>query len=297
MIRKHGLVLVLTPFLVVLAGACSSSVTDGSIAGEDGGSTDDGSPSTGSDGGTRKDGAAGDASTSDGPITMTDGAVTDGASSDGTSLDGMTTDGSSSDAATTDASDAGPLVCGPGSISGFSPQWWPPSTFHQNLCTTAQTGALVDCLSDIPDKMTCDAFRADPANAACIACAITQSTASISGPLVADAVLISVNTAGCVARATNDVTSTGCGAKRQAADQCEAFSCGPSCPALDQQGFDDYLQCISDADTSTCMTYADAAACVTPDLELDGSAPQCALTGADFSANANIFVDLFCGAP
>ncbi len=149
----------------------------------------------------------------------------------------------------------------------------------------------------MPDTMTCDAFKADPANASCIACAITQSTASISGALVVDAILISVNTAGCVSRASNDLTATSCGAKRQAADQCEAFSCGPTCPALNQQGFDDYLQCLSDADTSTCMTYSDAAACITPALEADGGAPQCALTGADFSANALIYVDLFCGAP
>ncbi|MEO6573941.1 MAG: hypothetical protein ABIP89_08890 [Polyangiaceae bacterium] len=296
MTRNHGLVLGLAPLFVVLAGACSSSVTNATIS-DDGGTADDGNPSTGSDSGnTRKDGSAGDASQSDGSIVMTDGGTTDGASSDGASSDGTTTiDASTTDASVVDAADAGPLVCGPGTSSGFAPTWWPPSAFHRNLCTAAQTSALSDCFVGIPDQMTCDAFNADSANAACIACAVTQSTAPITGALVEDAIVISINTAGCVARSTGDVSATGCGAKRQAADQCESFVCAPSCPATDQQGFDDYIQCLSDADTSTCMTYATAATCVDADLQADGSATQCALTGASFNENAAQYITLFCG--
>ncbi|MEO6421074.1 MAG: hypothetical protein ABIP39_16800 [Polyangiaceae bacterium] len=214
-------------------------------------------------------------------------------SSDG----GKKSDGSTSkDAqATTDSPATG--VCAPGDVSGLTATFHPPTAFHQGACTPTQVSAFIDCLSGLPDANTCKTFVSNAANKTCIACAATPSTAASYGPLVEGTVTINVNVAGCIARTTNDLTATGCGAKIEANTECQQLACETNCPvsATDTGAeFNALLKCQDDSETSVCASYATAAGCADGLIEA-GTAAQCANGGSTFSDNANAMVTLFCG--
>ena len=103
------------------------------------------------------------------------------------------------------------------------------------------------------------------ANPACAQCMETSSTDPTYGPVVVDAVdgLATPNVAGCVALTTKDTSSTGCGAKVQAASQCELAACVPNCqvPPTDQTSFVAFSGCLDQAAQGPCAKYELAATC------------------------------------
>ncbi len=188
--------------------------------------------------------------------------------------------------------------CCPGDVATFAPSWVPPTSLHQAACTDAQTAALVDCFSDLPDDATCTAFLAAAANATCLGCAVSRSTASAYGPIIQGATSFAINEAGCLALAEGDVSAGGCGAKVGAARDCEGRACEQSCPLFtDDNGVSlaSLQRCEKLAAGKGCKAYADAASC---GLALEGDAGVggiCAQTSGTFRENAKAMVTLFCG--
>lgn len=244
--------------------ACANSRYSGI---SDGGAADGGGSSTasGSDGGKKKD-------------------------------SGSTTE--EEDSGTTTKKDTGPepSACAPGSVSGFTPSWTPPTAINQGACATSQITTLVDCLFNASaNQTTCDTFLQAPANDACVKCSITENTAAAFGPMIVDAdSLVTLNIAGCIARTANQLTSTGCAAKVQALGQCTDASCTANCPipAGDDQALDARNQCMDDAETTECQTYATDAQCA--DALISGAAAPCA-QGSTFEDRAKAYITLFCG--
>ncbi len=189
-------------------------------------------------------------------------------------------------------------TCVPGDVSTFTPSWKPPTAFNQGRCSDTQISAFVDCLSGMPDAASCKTFGSDGANKACIECAATPSTSALYGPLVEGTVTIDVNVAGCIARATNDLSASSCGAHIIALDQCKAVACEANCPVPandDGTAFAALLACVSNAAAGSCKPFADAAACGDALTTDGGTAAQCNQRGTSFADNAIPMIKLFCG--
>lgn len=187
--------------------------------------------------------------------------------------------------------------CQPGSVSGFTAQWTPPAALHAGACSATQITTLIDCLfSSSASQSTCDAFQQAAANKSCITCAVTPSNAASFGPLiVSQDNLVSLNLPGCVARTSNQMTNTGCGAKMQAAQQCSSAACEANCPVPsgDDQALKARNDCETQADTGVCQTYTtDAKTC--SDSLLQGASSACA-QGQTFDDAAKNLVTMFCG--
>jgi hypothetical protein len=196
-----------------------------------------------------------------------------------------------------DSGDPPTTSCTPGSVSGFTPQWTPPTTLHQGTCSPTQVSTLLDCLLNASaSKSTCDAFQQAPANKDCQTCAISPSTAASLGPLVvSEDNLLTLNIAGCIARTANQMTSTGCGAKVQSVAQCADAACTANCPVPDgdSKALADRNECQTAAESGACASYqTDADTCSQPLLQ--GVSAACD-NGASFEDLANSIVTLFCG--
>ena len=93
-----------------------------------------------------------------------------------------------------------------------------------------------------------------------------------------------------IARQVGDVTANGCGAKVQAARQCEEAACKPSCVVADTA----YLTCTDNAVT-VCASYETAAACADAVQAADEAAETCdPNVSADFIENGKRYGRLFC---
>lgn len=176
-------------------------------------------------------------------------------------------------------------TCAPGSVTGFSPSWVAPATLHQNKCTAANVALAVQCMFDTTaNQTTCDAFTQNATNKPCMDCIFTQQGVGTPGPILVSSTSGRVNIAGCVARMTSDVSSTGCGAKFDAANQCSAYACEPNCTDTSSAGLSELQQCEQDALNGGCSTYNTAASCVDTVTQSGGAAEAC--------ANGNTFLDL-----
>lgn len=189
--------------------------------------------------------------------------------------------------------------CAPGNVSSFVPVWKPPTGFNQGKCTDAQTAAYVDCLRavPVPNLGTCQAFASDPTNKACLACALTLPTAAKYGPLLNGAVTVEVNTAGCIAEVTGDLSDAGCAASVLAAVQCEQLACETNCPVSsrnDSIPLAALLACEGASGGSVCKAFTVAARCADA-LTADGGVAAACAQGASFTENAKAMVKLFCG--
>jgi hypothetical protein len=186
------------------------------------------------------------------------------------------------------------VVCAPGSVAGFTPAWKAPNALHASACTGTQVDEFVDCMFDPnADPTTCNTFLADAANAGCESCVFTDDAAASYGAIVRsfNGDLFSLNVGGCVGRLAADVTATGCGAKVQAARQCEDAACRPSCPAAN----DDYFFCTDDATTGVCASFETAADCADALEAPNAAAETCdPAAGLDFIDNAKRYGRLFC---
>jgi hypothetical protein len=249
--------------IAIAAGCSSRSSFYGSDGGADGGSSitaDGGSSST--DGGKRKD---------TGTTEEEDAAIKKDSS---VSVDG----------------------CEPGSVSGFTPTWKAPNAPHANKCTATQVEALL-CLFDAnADQTTCQTVVDDPANDNCFKCIYTASSSAKLGPVVINGSLGSLNIAGCIAAAEGNTTSSGCGAKVQAADQCGGEACDANCPVPegDDAALDARNACVEQAATTVCQTFTTDAECAEPLLASGGSAAVCA-SGTNFLDRAIAIAKFFCG--
>lgn len=262
---------------VILAFAIGGCTAKASFFPGDGGVSDGGPSSViaAGDGGKKKD--TGTTSTEE-EEEGTDAGKTDGGKKDSGKDGSITT-----------------VACTPESISGFSPSWKSPKTLHASSCTAANAEKAVDCMFDPnADQTLCDAFNNDSANQACIQCVYTDKSSATYGPLILEGSFASLNLAGCIARLSNDTTSTSCGAKVQALSQCRDAACA-SCPdpSVDQTSFDNYQQCQTDSEASECATYANAISCADSLAGPGGVAEQC-VSGASFLANARTLAKLFC---
>ncbi len=194
-----------------------------------------------------------------------------------------------------DAGAAG-SACSPGSVTGFVPQWIPPTPLHQNKCTGSQIATLVDCLfNGSANATTCDTFFNAASSADCQTCAVAGATEASLGPLLISLDgLVTLNVAGCIARTANDITATGCGAKVAAPSQCASAACDPNCPVLDgdAKALAERNTCQRAAIAGACVTYQkDAEACSTPLLQ--GVSSACA-AGSTFTDIAINLATLFC---
>jgi hypothetical protein len=186
-------------------------------------------------------------------------------------------------------------TCSPSSTSGFVSSWVPPNTLHSGACTAVNAQLAVDCVfDDTVNQTACTAFAADAGNSACQDCIFSTSTASSYGAIVVSGTLGTLNVAGCIARLSGDVSSSGCGAKLQSLSQCEDYVCsGCDDPGSSQQALDDYLQCQSDADNSACSSYVSAASCADALIQPDAAAEKC-MEGNTFLDRARNLAKLFC---
>ena len=195
-----------------------------------------------------------------------------------------------------DAADAA-SGCSPGNVAGFAPQWISPMPLHQAKCSGAQIGTLIDCLFNANANVaTCDAFFADANALDCQTCAVTGATEPSLGPLVISIDgLVTLNVAGCIARTSNQLTATGCGAKVAASSQCASAACDANCPVPDgdAKALDARNKCQRAAIAGACSSYQkDAETCSTPLLQTASAA--CG-TGSNFTDIAINMATLFCG--
>lgn len=266
--------------MLVVAAGCSSATNFGVL---DGGAGDGGSIVAASDGGVTTDAGKKKDSGRDTGVEEDDAGEDQDAS--------VTT----KDAGKKDSSVV-TTTCSPGSITSFSPTWKAPKAIHSTACTAANAQLAVDCAFDPnADPTTCNAFAASTANDACRQCVYSAPTDSTYGPIVIDSNNIgSLNYAGCVAALSGNTTSTGCGAKVQAATQCEVAACS-SCadPSASQQALDNYNTCRTDAAAGVCTTYDTAQSCADTLTATGGSAAAC-VNGSTFVLLARNLAKIFC---
>lgn len=266
--------------MLVVAAGCSSATNFGVL---DGGAADGGGIVATSDGGGTDAGKKKDSG-------KDTGVDEDDAGSD---EDASVT---TKDAGKKDSSVVVTPTCSPGAITGFSPTWKAPKAIHSSACTAANAQLAVDCAFDPnADPTTCNTFAASTANDACRQCVYSAPTDATYGPIVIDSNNIgSLNYAGCIAALSGNTTSSGCGAKVQAANQCEMAAC-TSCPdpSATQQALDDYNTCKSDARAGVCTTYDTAQTCADTLTATGGSAAAC-VNGTTFVLLARNLAKIFC---
>jgi hypothetical protein len=147
--------------------------------------------------------------------------------------------------------------------------WAPPTAFHQALCTSAQTS---DYVADFAASAL-PTFRSDSANAACLKCIETMSGATAYGPVITGTLTIA-NIGGCVAHVEGNTTSTGCGARIGAYNDCAYQECG-DCIDYDTGG-PMTLSCLKSAVGSggTCASVWNSTTSQC-EMGLDGDAGIC----------------------
>lgn len=122
---------------------------------------------------------------------------------------------------------AGPPVgCDPTAL--FTPVPWATPTAFSSACTQTQVATYHTCLTIGGDN--CASFRADPANASCVACIETDVGAPLHGPIVTSGTgpalqVVQVNWGGCIATRDMDTSAGSCGAKFNVFNDCYVNDC------------------------------------------------------------------------
>ncbi|MGD0527525.1 MAG: hypothetical protein ABSE49_20455 [Polyangiaceae bacterium] len=159
--------------------------------------------------------------------------------------------------------------CEPRAVDGGAP--FVPPIAPRSACTAAQIQALYDdCWGD-GGASSCAVFEGDPANASCVACMVTPSTASQWGAIVTFPNGLAIpNVSGCIALVATDDAGPPCAAAVQSADLCEQASCALHCPsASTAAGLAEFQQCEDQAATSTCETDYLTAMCYSDEAYSD----------------------------
>jgi hypothetical protein len=196
--------------------------------------------------------------------------------------------------------DAGPMTCTgpndchPHDVSSFMPIWKPPTSAHQNKCSSQFIDDVwQDCLSPNATMQSCDKWygkTSDMAHQACVECLFTPETQQKLGPLFTFDYTEDINYAGCLA--ILDPNELACAQAVQAAQQCGEASCLSSCPVMDIPGYYEYQKCVSLSQTSCgCQPWQQKAACSNT---LMGPGQKC-FSGNDWHESYTIVANLFCG--
>lgn len=290
-------------FFAIAAGCtATSSGTGGDDTDAGGTSSKDAGKKDGSSSSTSSSDDAGDTKDSgstkkDSGTVDTDADVGDADLGDADPGDGSTVIDAAADVVTDSAvADTGTdaaLVCAPGSVAGFSPTWKLPNALHANKCTAQQVDDIMAaCAGPSSTVSACDSAMA--AAPTCSGCLVTAESATTYGAIITtmNGDVWNLNVAGCIARTANDVTSTGCGAKVQASDQCQGKACDANCASAP---INDYFTCESDAigTGGGCASYETAAGCRTTAFAA-ASATCDPSSGIDFYDNAIRYGKLFC---
>jgi hypothetical protein len=188
--------------------------------------------------------------------------------------------------------DANASSCHPGSGEFFMPGKYRPATgLYQNKCTGL---SIVDyynaCLG--PKASTSECAARHMIDSTCVDCIITPDTAPYYGPIVQHMEVAQENVAGCIELL--DPGNTMCAYNVQQSVACDVAACSANCPVKDQATFDDYNNCVSQADTGVCANYTKAAGCAY--AEADGGAASRCLQ-ATFRDYYYEVVPIFCATP
>jgi hypothetical protein len=189
-------------------------------------------------------------------------------------------------------------ACQPGSVQTFQPSAYRPATAAgQGACAPSSVydpiqGFYDKCLGSNATNSQCAEFTAD--NAACASCILTPDSADHYGPLIDHNGFVTGNVAGCIELTFPSALS--CAKTVQALSECELASCEANCPVTDAVSLGSYNACISQADSSGCLTFAGQAdSCSAPLADAGANAIPC--FAPDFHTFYFGVVPLFCGSP
>lgn len=166
---------------------------------------------------------------------------------------------------------AGP--CQPAATAGFMPMHITPVV--NPVCTDAQIQGVVTSCYDpsLPDNTACTAWKAIPANQACLdACPfVSDVTATSWGPLVRirnPGTFELFDIGACIAMADPSAKGLACADALNAQLECEAFACTGGCPIpTADSGADSgaiqnaeiaFQSCTFAADSGPCAAYVTA---------------------------------------
>jgi hypothetical protein len=245
-----------------------------------------------------------DAGAGDGSLASDSNSPGDGAESVDAALDsGSTETGSSEDSGCVlavsaqqpfDGGDCPAPVshgCGPGSLSGFSPGWVPPTGAHQNACTQTEiTQIYTDCVGNNSSEMACDQDQNNLPQ--CFACIFSPDTAASWGPIIEQQNgLLRANIFGCIALL--EPCNLACAKASETQYECELTACEANCPVSGQSSETAYETCLQTADSCGCQPFYDPGQCV---ASITGSHPaaQC-VNQSNFQAFYDFIAPLFCG--
>jgi hypothetical protein len=195
-----------------------------------------------------------------------------------------------------DAADAPPVVCSPGEVSNFIPEWRPPPQGLAGACTPGNIEmAAKACFGSGASLEACNAWQKASGAGACFACLMSPAASYLWSPIINMVDVELFNLAACVALA--DPAGVDCAQAVQAAFQCEMESCLTLCPIPGSGGpsatQDALGACFAAAGSSWCAPYASAAAACEADA---GAAAFCYTAPADDAALVQL-LGVACGQP
>lgn len=152
----------------------------------------------------------------------------------------------------------GGTTCYPHDETAFSPTWVPPLP-RLGQCTSTQiTDFYTSCLGGTASDAACGTWTGASANATCLGCLKTPSTATAYGALIQfPGDVVELDEAGCVALA--EPCNLECAQTWLASIECRESAC-TSTECTEQS---DLIECAMTAAACTaCEAYAQAAACM-----------------------------------
>jgi hypothetical protein len=180
--------------------------------------------------------------------------------------------------------DGAVLKCPP-NTTGFRPT----NNFHspnpaRKLCTETQVTELVECLAVLESQpMACNTFKQNSANTTCYNCVVTSSISATYGAVIDDGAYVYPNFAGCLSVLEGNLSTSSCGARVLANDECAGYSC-QACADAQSYG-PDWGACMDRASAVDCQTYDRSCAAKYE--------PQC--LGQNFKEDLQKVIKVFCG--
>jgi hypothetical protein len=193
------------------------------------------------------------------------------------------------------------LACEQCDVTGFVPSPMALPLKEIGACSQPQiTDFVTACVSAQATAQTCSAWESAADGGACVACLMTQTSASTWGPLVCTSSQCTFNVGGCVdlvLHLTSQETSQGgagsCGDLLTASYGCQDYACG-TCTSTS-----DFGTCAQSATANECAGYVAQTGSLTgPCGTLDGDGGTLAQTDcfAQDSSSIGKLVNVFCGS-
>jgi hypothetical protein len=195
------------------------------------------------------------------------------------------------------AEDGSATSCHASDVLTYVPGTYRPATPPSDACLGADGGQTWDeffdaCLGPNKTPDACSDYKASPSNAACAACVLTPYSAAHLGPILDYGEFVGENTAGCIELAVPGDPSS-CANAVQALTDCEVAACQANCPVSDTTSLSARQQCSTDADSTGCRLFFEAASSCQA-AEADAGRASACMNGA-FQAFYDAVVPLFCG--